>query len=160
MRIAIIAVGKIKSGPMSDLFSHYEARLTTAGRQIGIASVSTFELPESRASSVVQRKREEAEAIDRKIGDGSRRIVLDETGTHLTSEALADSIAGWRDAGSANLAFVIGGADGIDAELRRSADLVLAFGRMTLPHQLARIVLAEQLYRSATIIAGHPYHRS
>jgi 23S rRNA (pseudouridine1915-N3)-methyltransferase len=102
----------------------------------------------------------EAELLSRAIPTGAAVVALDERGQMLTSPDLAGRIAGWRDAGRADLAFVIGGADGLAPALRDRADLVLSFGRLVWPHMLVRVMLAEQIYRSATILSGSPYHRN
>lgn len=101
---------------------------------------------------------EEAKLIAAAIPPGAAVLVLDERGKSLPSRQLAQRLGGWRDE-SRPIAAIIGGADGLTDDLRRSADLLLAFGAMTWPHQLARIMLAEQLYRAQSILAGHPYHR-
>ena len=85
--------------------------------------------------------------------------VLDERGKVETSPAFAERLGTWRDAGRGDLAFVIGGADGIDPSLRAEADHALSFGKMVWPHMLVRVMLAEQLYRAAAILSGGPYHR-
>ena len=86
-------------------------------------------------------------------------VALDSTGVTLTSEEFAARVSGWRDAGRASIFFIIGGPDGLSAETKRRADLVISFGKVTWPHQLVRIMLLEQLYRAVTILTGHPYHR-
>ena len=101
----------------------------------------------------------EAVLLNAAIPDGAALCVLDERGRQLTSPQFADQLAGWRDAGQRDVAFIIGGADGIDPALRDRADLAISFGRMVWPHMLARVMLAEQLYRAASILAGAPYHR-
>jgi 23S rRNA (pseudouridine1915-N3)-methyltransferase len=93
------------------------------------------------------------------IPQGALLAVLDERGKMLSSPDFADMLAGWRDAGRSDLALVIGGADGIAPELRARADFALSFGQMVWPHMLVRVMLSEQLYRAASILAGSPYHR-
>ncbi len=107
-----------------------------------------------------QLKAREAELLLAALPEGARVVTLDAAGKALTSPQLADLIARWRDDGTRDLAFVIGGAEGLDEGLRRRADLTLSLGRMTWPHLLVRAMLAEQLYRAQQILAGHPYHRS
>ena len=92
--------------------------------------------------------------------EGVPHIALDETGQSPTSEEFSRWNENLRDGGARNLAFIIGGADGLDPTVVKAAQHKLAFGAMTLPHQLARIVLSEQLYRAMTLLAGHPYHRA
>jgi 23S rRNA (pseudouridine1915-N3)-methyltransferase len=117
------------------------------------------EIPESRARREADRRGEEGSAVLHKAA-GATLIAFDERGKSLPSEAFAEKIAGWRDGGRAVATFVIGGPDGLDARVRAAADLVLSFGALTLPHQLVRVLVAEQVYRALTIMAGHPYHRA
>lgn len=137
----------------------YMDRAIATGRQIGLSGFDIIELPESRASSADARKREEAKAIKSAMPSAAQMVVLDEHGKSLTSLKLSDTVARWRDDGKSVLAFVIGGADGLEHALIKSAHLTLAFSQLTWPHQLVRILLAEQLYRITTILTGHPYHR-
>lgn len=101
----------------------------------------------------------EAALLRRVLPQGAVMCALDERGTVETSPGFARRIAGWRDAGRSDLAFVIGGADGIDPDLRSEADHLLSFGAMVWPHMMVRVMLAEQLYRAASILSGGPYHR-
>jgi 23S rRNA (pseudouridine1915-N3)-methyltransferase len=158
MRIVVSAVGRMKAGPERELATRYLDRAIAGGRPLGLTGFSVSELAESRASSAPARKAEEARALAAALPDAAI-IALDERGRSIGSEELAQTIARWRDAGRPALAFVIGGADGLDAEIIERADLVLSFSPLTWPHQLVRIMLAEQLYRTTTILAGHPYHR-
>ncbi|WP_439496152.1 23S rRNA (pseudouridine(1915)-N(3))-methyltransferase RlmH [Bosea sp. (in: a-proteobacteria)] len=159
MRLAIVTVGRLKDGPERDLCERYRERSQALGRGLGLNGPDIIEIPESRARRAEERKRDEAAAILGKLAPGLL-IVLDERGRSLTSEAFAARIASARDAGTAAASLVIGGADGLDEALRGRADLALAFGALTLPHQLVRVLALEQLYRAMTIIAGHPYHRA
>lgn len=159
MRIHLGAVGQLKDGAERQLFDRYVERFANQGRQIHIGPLSVNEVPESRARSAVQRRREEAEALLKKAPADAMLIALDEKDKGLTSCAFATMLATYRDEGSPCLAFVIGGADGHGDDLLRAANHKLSLGPMTLPHRLARIVLAEQLYRAMTILTGHPYHR-
>ena len=102
----------------------------------------------------------EGDLLARAVPEGAVLVVLDERGKLLSSPELAATLAGWRDGGRQDVAFVIGGADGIDPALRAKADLSISFGRMVWPHMLVRVMLAEQLYRATTILAGAPYHRN
>jgi 23S rRNA (pseudouridine1915-N3)-methyltransferase len=101
----------------------------------------------------------EAALLDRAIPSGSLICVMDERGKVQSSPQFADQLAGWRDQGHQDVTFVIGGADGIDPALRDRADAAMSFGKMVWPHMLVRVMLAEQLYRAASILAGSPYHR-
>lgn len=159
MRIAIIAIGRMKSGPERELVARYLDRAIATGRQLGLTGFDIIELPESRASSANARKSDEAKAITAAIPKGAALIALDEHGKSLTSSKLTQNISRWRDDGKPVLAFVIGGADGLAPNLLASADLKVAFSEFTWPHQLVRIMLTEQLYRTTTILSGHPYHR-
>lgn len=159
MRIGIIAVGRMKSGPERELASRYLTRAQSAGKQLGLTGFEVIELTESRASSTNARKSEEAKAITAALPPGAICVMLDEHGKSLTSPQLTDRISLWRDNGKADTYFIIGGADGLEHMLRDSADMSLALSPLTWPHQLVRIMLAEQLYRATTILSGHPYHR-
>lgn len=160
MRLTIAAIGRMKAGPERELADRYLDRLKKAGPPLGLDYQGLFEHPESRLATTPERKRDEAQRLAASLPDGAVRIVLDETGRLMTSQDFADAIAGFRDGGRRDLGLLVGGPDGHDESLRGGADLVLSLGRMTFPHQLARILLAEQLYRAVTILAGHPYHRS
>lgn len=159
MRVMIVAVGRMKAGPERDLAARYLDRAIAGGKTLGLADFAVVELPESRASSPDARKSEESRAIRAALPDRAVVIALDERGKSLTSPDFASRIADWRDGGRNALALLIGGADGLDPGLRKDADLVISFSAMTWPHQLVRIMAAEQLYRATTILSGHPYHR-
>jgi 23S rRNA (pseudouridine1915-N3)-methyltransferase len=159
VRISIAAVGRMKQGPERELCSRYLERARAAGKSLGLTGFEVHEIAESRASSVASREAEEAKALRALLSDGAVVVALDEHGKSLGSEAFAGQIGRWRDAGKTDAAFVIGGADGLDPALIAGADATLSFSSLTWPHQLVRIMLAEQLYRAVTILAGHPYHR-
>jgi 23S rRNA (pseudouridine1915-N3)-methyltransferase len=159
MRVQIIAIGRMKQGPERELVARYLERAIGTGKPLGLTGFEVTELPESRAGNPPTRKAEEARAIAAAAAQGTILVTLDEHGKTMSSDALASQVAKWRDGGKPALSFVIGGADGLDPELTRSAALTLSFSPLTWPHQLARIMLAEQLYRATTILAGHPYHR-
>jgi 23S rRNA (pseudouridine1915-N3)-methyltransferase len=159
MRILVVAVGRMKAGPERELVSRYLERAAAGGKVLGLSGFTTTEISESRASSSAARKAEEAKAIVAALPDTALVIALDERGKSLDSQGLTRRIETWRDAGKQALAFVIGGADGLDPAFVSRADLVLSFSPLTWPHQLVRIMLAEQLYRVTTILSGHPYHR-
>ena len=158
MRLIVTAVGRMKSGPDRDLADRYLDRAAKAGRGLGFKSIDIVELGESRAARADDRMAEEAIAIGKAIEPGAVRVVLDAGGKPLSSEELAARLGQWRDAGR-SVCFIIGGADGLAPALKK-ADLTLAFGAATWPHQLVRIMLLEQLYRAITILSGHPYHRA
>jgi 23S rRNA (pseudouridine1915-N3)-methyltransferase len=158
MKIGIAAVGRMKQGPERELVARYLDRAVLSGKPLGLAGFEVTELTESRASSSPARKADEAKMLRAALPEGIV-VALDERGKMLGSEAFANQIARWRDDGRQAVSFVIGGADGLDPDLVRSADLTLSFSPLTWPHQLVRIMLAEQLYRATTILSGHPYHR-
>lgn len=158
MRIHIAAIGRMKQGPERALVARYLERAVQGGRPLALTGFDVVELPESRASSVASRKSDETKALRAALPEGMV-VVLDERGKMLGSEAFAKQLSRWRDDGRPTLSFVIGGADGLDPALVAAADLTLSFSPLTWPHQLVRIMLAEQLYRATTILSGHPYHR-
>lgn len=159
MDIVIAAIGRMKNGPERDLVTRYLARCQASGRPLGLSGFSVHEAPESRAGSLAARRRDEAAILARAEPKGTRRIVLDERGRMLSSADFAHRLAAWRDDGAMATTLAIGGPDGHDPDYRDGADLVLSFSPMTWPHQLARIMVAEQLYRATTILSDHPYHR-
>lgn len=159
MRLLIAAVGKLKQGPERDLFAHYFGRAETAGRKLHLSPIDLIEVPESRAVSASARMKAEAEALLDKIPGSYRSIALDPGGKLVSSEGFAQLLAEYRDQGAEGIAFLIGGADGLTKDALARTARVISLGPMTLPHGLARVVLAEQLYRAATILQGHPYHR-
>lgn len=158
MRLLLVSVGRIKAGPERDLAERYVSRAAAAGRGIGFSSIDTREIDESRTRRPEDRKLEEAKAIRAAVG-GAPFIACDEAGKNLSSADFAAALAQPRDTGAALLALVIGGPDGLDPNFRAEARLAVSFGAMTWPHQLARVLAAEQIYRAITILNGHPYHR-
>lgn len=160
MRLTVIAVGRLKSGPERELCERYSKRLSDLGRSLALGPLKTIEFNESRATGAAARQDEEARQIIARSPASARVVLLDESGTTLTSAALAEMLGEWRDAGIGDICFAIGGPDGHGKAAHDAAHTTLSLGRLTLPHGLARIVLMEQLYRSATILAGHPYHRA
>ena len=160
MRLEIHAVGRLQAGPERELAERYLDRLAKTGPQIGLEFGGVAEHAESRAKSPSQRCREEADKLLVQIAPGAAIIALDETGRNIGSETFAKNLGRMRDEGRAAAAFVIGGPDGLDDALRRKADLTISFGAMTWPHQVVRVLLAEQLSRAVTILSGHPYHRA
>jgi len=155
----IHAVGRMKAGPEQMLVERYTGRLSKAGPAVGIDWARTSEIGESRAQTAPLRKREEAEKLHALIDKGAVLILFDERGKALGSQDFAALICRLRDDGTQTLVAAIGGPDGHDESLRPRATHVLSFGAMTWPHQIARILLAEQFYRAVMILAGHPYHR-
>jgi 23S rRNA (pseudouridine1915-N3)-methyltransferase len=160
LRIVVAAVGRLKQGPERDLAERYRKRAAEAGRGVGFRGVEIIEIRESKARETEKRIIEESIALANVIAEGGVTIALDERGESLDSVELTKRIRSWRDAGRSTATFLIGGADGLAGSLRDQAQLRLAFGTATWPHQLVRIMLLEQIYRSATLLAGHPYHRA
>ncbi|WP_267354556.1 MULTISPECIES: 23S rRNA (pseudouridine(1915)-N(3))-methyltransferase RlmH [unclassified Methylobacterium] len=160
MRLLLAAVGRLKAGPERELASRYRERAGQLGRGLGFPACDSVEIPESRARRAIDRCAEEATALGALLPPGGVLIAYDERGrADLPSETLAERFAGWRDASRPALMVAIGGPDGLDASIRTKADLILSFGAATLPHGLVRVLALEQIYRSLTILAGHPYHR-
>ena len=153
MRISIVAVGRLARGPEADLVKLYAERATAAGRALGLGPVDVVEV-ESRKPG----KAAEALALRAHLAD-AHVIACDERGRAQASRAFAQEIAGLRDRGVRRLMFLIGGADGLDPALVSETNSKLAFGPQTWPHALARAMLAEQIYRAVSILAGSPYHR-
>ena len=160
MRLLIAAIGKLKQGPERDLFAHYLGRAEAAGRKLYLSPLGVIEVAESRGATARVRIQAEAESLLAKIPSAHKLVCLDRGGEAIDSAAFARLLAKFRDEGAEGVAFLIGGADGLSKEALAKAAKVLSLGPMTLPHGLARIVLAEQIYRAATILAGHPYHRA
>jgi 23S rRNA (pseudouridine1915-N3)-methyltransferase len=160
MRIAISAIGKLKDAEERAIVARFAKRFNGAGKSLGLGPIDIRELPESRAADAGERKRDEAARLIKDIGAGDTVVVLEPTGETLTSEDFSAFIRTVRDGGDKSCVFLIGGPDGHGAAALASASLKLSLGALTLPHGLARVVLVEQLYRAATILSGHPYHRA
>jgi 23S rRNA (pseudouridine1915-N3)-methyltransferase len=158
VKVTVVAVGRLKAGAERELLDRYRDRAARAGPQLGL-TFDAREIAEGSARSADGRKTEEATAILAAIPVGAVLVALDERGKPLDSRDFAGRLGAWRDAGTRDVAVAIGGADGLGPAVLDRADLRLAFGAMTWPHQLVRILLAEQLYRAVTILSGHPYHR-
>lgn len=154
MRVHLSAVGRLRRGPEKDLFDDYIQRFDRTGRGLGLGPLSLSEV-EAKTSNMAQ----EADLLAKSIPDGAMILTLDERGSTWDSVAFSKHLANWRDDGTQVLSIVIGGADGIDPSLRSRAQASLSFGKMVWPHMLVRVMLAEQLYRAASILAGKPYHR-
>ena len=146
MKIVILAIGKCKKGSPEDLIiKEYQKRMS-------------WDLAVKEKDNDTQAK--EAEFLLKSIPDGAKVVVLDERGENMSSLDLAKKIGAWQLEGASEICFLIGGADGYIDEVRKRADLLLSFGKLTMPHMLIRAVLAEQIYRQETILKGHPYHRA
>jgi 23S rRNA (pseudouridine1915-N3)-methyltransferase len=160
VRLSVIAVGRLKDGPERDLCARYQERAQGLARGLGLSGPEVIELTEGRGRRTEERRREEAKLIVERLPPSGLVIALDERGKSLDSDAFANRFAAARDAGIPAATLLIGGADGLDAQLRERATLVLSFGALTIPHQIVRALVLEQLYRAMTIMAGHPYHRA
>lgn len=154
VKVAILAVGRLGRTPEPSLARDYAERATAAGRSLGLGPVEIIEV-EARKPG----KAAEAEALRSQLQSSDHVIACDERGRVFTSRAFADRVAKLRDDGARRVVFLIGGADGLDPTLAAQAAETLAFGPQTWPHALARAMLAEQVYRAVTILAGSPYHR-
>lgn len=152
MDLLVVAIGRSRDAPIDRLFAEYARRSTWPLRLLEVQARDA--LPPER------RKEAEAALLLEAIPPGAAVVALDERGCDQTSEDLARQLGLWRDDGRRTTAFLIGGPDGLAATALAAADLRLAFGRLTWPHRLVRVMLAEQLYRATTILAGHPYHRA
>lgn len=156
MRVHICAVGRLRAGPEKDLIDDYLTRFDRTGRGLGLGPAQVIEVEDKKGGGMAA----EAALLERALPKGAVVCVLDERGTVEKSPAFASRIGKWRDTGCSDLAFVIGGADGLDPGLRARADHALSFGKMVWPHMLVRVMLSEQLYRAASILSGGPYHRT
>ena len=152
MDLLVVAVGRSRDTPIDTLFAEYARRCPWSLRLIEVQPRGT--LPPER------RKSAEADLLLAAIPPGAAVVALDERGRDPTSDDLARQLGVWRDGGRRAAAFLVGGPDGLAANVLAAADLHFAFGRLTWPHRLVRVMLAEQLYRATTILAGHPYHRA
>ncbi|MGY4196756.1 MULTISPECIES: 23S rRNA (pseudouridine(1915)-N(3))-methyltransferase RlmH [unclassified Bradyrhizobium] len=160
MRLVVICIGRLKQGPERELAERYRERFEDIGRKLGFRGFEIHEIAESRARDTAARIAEEAAAISALLPEKHALVALDERGKSIDSATFARQLGRWRDEGTAHTVFVIGGADGLSPELQRKALLRIAFGSATWPHQMVRVMLLEQIYRAATILAGHPYHRA
>lgn len=151
MRITVVAVGRIKAGPERSLAEHFEARINWP--------VNLREVEERKKLPPADLRDREGELLLAACPPGSVIITLDEHGKALTSRAFAKRLGDWRDEGRPDVAFLIGGADGLAKKVLKQSVLSLSFGSMTWPHMLVRGMLFEQIYRAQQILAGHPYHR-
>lgn len=151
MRITLLAVGRMKAGAAQTLFEHYAARLRWR--------LTLKEIEERRALPPEALKEQEGALLLAALPRGAKTVALDEAGREMTSRDFAAQLGRWQDDGIQDLAFLVGGADGLSPAVREAADLILSLGRLTWPHMLVRGLLAEQLFRAESILAGHPYHR-
>ncbi len=160
MRVLVAAVGKAGPGPERDLIERYAERARHQGRALGITRLDIVELAESRAKSVVERRAAEADAIIGLLPPSAVLVALDERGGNMSSAELSATFDRWRMGGAPTAAFAIGGPDGHGPAVLARAQLTISFGAATWPHLLVRAMLLEQIFRSLTILSGHPYHRA
>lgn len=158
MRIGLVCVGRLKSGPERELYARYAKRIASM-RALNLIGLDLREIDESRARRPEDRIAQEAALISGALPEGSTFAIFDERGPAATSIDFARFIEKHRDRGAKTLTFAIGGSEGLGPELRAGAAAAFSFGAMTLPHQLVRALAAEQIYRAMTILSGHPYHR-
>lgn len=156
MRVQICAVGRLRPSAEKDLITDYIQRFDRSGRALGLGPLTLIEVEDKKGGGAAA----EAALLARNLPKGALLCTLDERGKVMSSPDFAKTLATWRDAGRQDITFVIGGADGIDPALRSQADTSISFGKMVWPHMLARVMLCEQLYRAASILAGAPYHRA
>jgi 23S rRNA (pseudouridine1915-N3)-methyltransferase len=157
MRLHLVAVGRIPAtAPERALIDDWRARFDRTARPLGMGPLVETQVEPRRGTGPAP----EAEALSRALPASGALVALDERGRMMSSPELAAWLAARRDSGTADLAFAIGGAEGLDPALRGRADLMLSFGPMVWPHMLARAMLCEQLYRAATILSGSPYHKA
>ena len=160
MKIVIIAVGRLKTGPEQEILRKTVTRFETRASSLGMTGLQILEIPESRAGSAPVRRAQEAKAILAKCKEEAPAVALCERGRAMTSTDFAKRLTSWRAENHRLLQFIIGGADGLADEVRCRAVFSLSLSQMTLTHGFARLLLCEQLYRAATILTGHPYHRA
>jgi 23S rRNA (pseudouridine1915-N3)-methyltransferase len=158
-RLQIVAVGRLRDGPERALAARYADRITRLSKNSGFTFAIT-ELAESKKARPSDRCQDEGERIAGARPADAVLVVLDIGGRQIDSDDFARRLTDWRDQSTAAVVFVIGGPDGVSPQLLERADMILSFGKPTWPHQLVRVMLAEQLYRAVTISVGHPYHRA
>lgn len=156
MRVHIVAVGRLRAGPERDLIDDYLTRFDRTGRALALGPANVIEVEDKKNAGMGA----EAVLLEKAIPNGALVCIMDERGKVMTSPSFADQLGSWRDQGRQDVAFVIGGADGLDPTFRAKADAALSFGKMVWPHMLVRVMLSEQLYRAASILSGSPYHRA
>lgn len=156
MRVHICAVGRLRSGPERDLLDDYLSRFDKTGRALGLGPVKVHEVEDRKGGGMAA----EAKLLEGVLPKGAVICTMDERGKVMSSPEFSQALARRRDSGVSDLAFIIGGADGNDPNLRAQADFSISFGQMVWPHMLVRVMLSEQLYRAASILSGSPYHRA
>ena len=159
MKCQIFAIGRLKKGPELELFERYFERAQAMGKSLGVSHLKCHDYVESRVATTEQRQRQEAELLFSKMPNSKHCfIVCDEKGRNVTTHELTKIIDNARENGQ-DVSFCLGGADGHSDLMREKADHIISMGKMTWPHQLARVMIMEQIYRCFSLMAGHPYHR-
>jgi 23S rRNA (pseudouridine1915-N3)-methyltransferase len=156
MNVTLCAVGRLRPGPELTLFNAYRARFDRTGRSLGLGPLNVAEVEARKGGG----QAEEARLLARAVPEGAVKLGLDERGRLMTSPEFAALLARWRDDGRGTVAVMIGGADGLTDDARGQCDRLVSFGPMVWPHMLVRVMIAEQLYRAASILANAPYHRA
>ena len=156
MKIHLCVVGKLRNGPEKNLIDDYLNRFEKIGRSYGLGPVSINEVEDKKNGGMSN----EAILLQRIIPKGAVIIALDERGEVVSSPNFSEKLITYVNNNVSDLAIIIGGADGIDSKLREKANFNISFGKMVWPHALVRVMIAEQLYRAASILAGSPYHRT
>lgn len=159
MQIFVAAIGRLKKSDELNLCNKFELRIKNAGAQLGFSKFQHIDFEEDKSQQVQIRKNKEAEKLLSAIPKGALIVALDEHGKQFTSPEFSQKIANFRDDGAPAIAFLLGGPDGHGQAVLNQADLKLSLSKMTWPHQIARALLFEQIYRAITIMSGHPYHR-
>jgi 23S rRNA (pseudouridine1915-N3)-methyltransferase len=160
MRLTVLAVGHSRGTQEGTLTDDFIDRALKLGRNMGFPQIAIEEVPVSRSRETAARMKEEGERLANRVPQGAHVVLLDAKGKGMTSEDFAEMLGALRDAGTKDLALVIGGPDGLATLPGIKPGRSLAFGPQTWPHLLVRAMLAEQIYRALTILAGHPYHRA
>ena len=155
MKIAISAVGRLRNSPEKELVDDYLSRFSKLSKPFGLSLNSVIEIEDKKGGGPIS----EAKLLMKNFQRNSKIITLDEGGKALTSKEFTKYLSNWAADGIGYCHIVIGGPDGLDKSLLEKSNLKISFGKMVWPHMLARVMIAEQLYRSATILAGNPYHR-
>lgn len=159
MRITLLCVGRAKASAEQEICDSFLKRASSAGKSLGFTQIILEVVETSRASTAALRMAQESERLGKRIPSGAQLIVLDERGSSPSSTAFAEQLAALRDSGVRDLAFIVGGPDGLAKSLRNEVAEKLSFGPQTWPHLMVRAMLAEQVFRGLAILSGHPYHR-
>jgi len=155
MKISISAVGRLRNSPEKELVDDYLSRFSKLSKPFGLSLNSVIEIEDKKGGGPMS----EAKLLMKSFQRDSKIIALDEKGAALSSKEFTKYLSGWATDSVRYCNLIIGGANGLDKSLLEKADLKISFGKMVWPHMLARVMIAEQLYRAATILAGSPYHR-